>query len=285
MPVENTLIMKAFILTLFTLLVFFSVTAQKTPVPTKVDSVIKTDTTVIVADTSKAVAPVVEEEVVIEKVPAMPERTTLRMEPKVRGKDVYRFFYLDNFKLDFVNERPKRGDPNVLLCVPGAYTDQNTLEPRGLYIVSGETYHKKKSDKNLVGAVTIMEDEPKFFTFPLGQVSKTFIGRMEEKKGCFFQQTLLIENGQVTLFDDNNQYQRRAFVLFPDGPAIVENTDPVTMDEFVGRLKELGAKEAVYLEMSFLSEGWYRNEAGEAITIGEKQKATETQSNWLLIRK
>ena len=104
------------------------------------------------------------------------------------------------------------------------------------------------------------------------------------QKKSLFQQTLLLKNGEIidcNLFGSNSNL-RRALIEFEDNTFFVaESSRNVTITEFQKALKEIGAMDAINLDMGSWSEGWYKNFDG-SIKIGENFLNTHRQTNWII---
>ena len=61
--------------------------------------------------------------------------------------------------MDVALKRPDKKNDNILLCIPGAYTDLNNLKVDGLYIDNGIVYNRNAINHTLGGAIKIIKGE------------------------------------------------------------------------------------------------------------------------------
>jgi hypothetical protein len=79
-------------------------------------------------------------------------------------------------------------------------------------------------------------------------------------------------------------FQRRALVeLAGQRFVVVESmSDSLTMQQFGEDLLELGAYNALYLDMGDWDEGWYKT-GKQVVKLGHRRTETGRQSNWLVL--
>ncbi len=70
----------------------------------------------------------------------------------------YTVFYKNNLRLDVSLKRPDKNDKNILLCIPGAYTDLQDYTVDGLYIDNGTVYNKNKVNHNLTMLMLVVKE-------------------------------------------------------------------------------------------------------------------------------
>lgn len=102
-----------------------------------------------------------------------------------------------------------------------------------------------------------------------------------------FQQSLLLKNSAIVKCDifKERKNVRRALIQFDDFFCIGESDKPLTIQEFQQSLLEIGAKDAINLDMGTWSEGWYKDTNNDKVTIGETTSETQRQTNWIVYRK
>jgi hypothetical protein len=172
-------------------------------------------------------------------------------------------------------------NPENYLCVPGAYTSVNT-QIDGLYIEDGIEINETINNK-LTGACILSNDSIQFLG--LDEINSQLISQVKSTKKSMFQQSLLVKNNQIVpcnLFYDKKNL-RRALIQFKDNYFLIgESQSRVTISDFQESLVKIGAINAINLDMGTWSEGWYKNQNGEKITVGEKMYSTNKQTNWII---
>jgi len=215
-----------------------------------------------------------------------PNNNALRVEKlKVTSGNNYTIWHKNNLLLDLSLKRPEKSDKNILLCIPGAYTDLQTYTVDGLYIDNGKVLNQNKINYTLGGAIKIINGDCELFSTQKGKLlSDSLIQYIVKQKGSLFQQILMIEHGKGATYKDTKQFQRRAIVKTKENKtAIIESFEHITLDMFTKDLLELGIKEALYTDMGAWDEGWYKVN-DKAITIGRIKTQTEKQCNWVVFK-
>jgi len=173
--------------------------------------------------------------------------------------------------------------PENFLCVPGAYTSTKT-QIDGLFVENGIEINELINNK-LTGACIISNDSIQIIG--LQDINSKLISQLILSKKSIFQQTLLVKKNQIVpckLFG-NKENIRRALIQFEDTYCIGESNRPITISEFQESLVNIGAVNAINLDMGTWSEGWYKNHCCEKIIVGEKMVNTNKQSNWIIYTK
>ncbi|MGL2988065.1 phosphodiester glycosidase family protein [Flavobacterium sp. RSSA_27] len=185
-------------------------------------------------------------------------------------------------KMQLSSNRPEFNQENFL-CVPGAYTTtQNQID--GLCVVDGIKKNNLINPK--LNGVAIISDKT-IRIVRLQDFNDNLLNQVVSGKKSIFQQTLLIKDNQIVpcnLFGIKEN-RRRALIQFEDFYCIGESSRPLTISEFQESLVNIGAVNAVNLDMGTWSEGWYKNNCKEKIIIGEYMYNTNRQTNWLLFTK
>lgn len=173
--------------------------------------------------------------------------------------------------------------PENFLCVPGAYTStKNQID--GLFVEDGIEINELINNK-LTGACIISNDSIQIIG--LQDINSKLISQLILSKKSIFQQSLLVKKNQIVpckLFG-NKENIRRALIQFEDTYCIGESHRPITISEFQESLVNIGAVNAINLDMGTWSEGWYKNHCCEKIIVGEKMVSTNKQTNWLIYTK
>ncbi|MGZ4034281.1 MAG: hypothetical protein ACXVP4_05415 [Bacteroidia bacterium] len=199
----------------------------------------------------------------------------------------YTIFYKNNLLLDVSLKRPDKNDKNILLCIPGAFTDLQTSFVDGLYIDNGQIHNKDKINHSLGGAIKIINGDCEIFPTEKGKLlNDSLIKSLVAAKGSLFQQIQMIEKGVGAKYKDVKLFQRRAIVkLKGNKTAIIESYENITLSVFTKDLLELGTVDALYTDMGAWDEGWYKNTGDDKIiTIGRMKTQTEKQCNWVVLK-
>ncbi len=202
------------------------------------------------------------------------------------SKFSYRLFPQEKLAFDFVVARPSIKNKRVVLCIPAAFTMQDgTID--GLCIINGVKLNGPVN-KELGGAMIIERGNARLLSTNKGAIlNKNFLNIVKAKKASMFQQFLIVQNGTPASFRDQSKFQRRAVCQSKHGAFLmVESESPVTFMTFNSDLASIGMVNAIYLDMGSWDEGWYRDAtSGTVVTIGLNRSRTESQSNWLLLKK
>ena len=160
----------------------------------------------------------------------------------------------DDASWEFTTEKPDISDPDVLMCVPAAYTSD-----------SGEVIGHYKDGKRREG-----NPDYRYTTVYLD-------------KGHFQQLTLVRDKKQKESHDTKRRF-RRALCKKGNKYYIENSRFPVTLTVFA---KQLCGKYdyACNLDMGTYSYGWYK-ESGRTHHIGIfSYLNSRKQSNWIVVRK
>lgn len=199
----------------------------------------------------------------------------------------YSLFHPQKLSIGLVTSRPGVADSRYQLSVAGAYTDLDTDQPLDLLVCNGRVLQAKGKVAFLDGQLTIIGDSlaitriPKGHTPPSAQVEL-----VRKQQGTLLLQELLVFEGQNVRPDGGSLFQRRALVeLASRRFAVIESlSDYTTMKQFAADLIELGAKNAVNLDMGGWDEGWYKT-GSQVVKLGNHRTETVRQSNWLVFAK
>lgn len=158
-------------------------------------------------------------------------------------------------KIYFTNIRPNPADPNIIACIPAAYTGGDGTGIIGHYSVG----KGRKGSSNFSYTTVNLENN------------------------THFQQLTLIRNHKPKSFGDKRLRYRRALCK-KDGKYTIEQSKyPTTLGRFARSLTKYDY--AWNLDMGTYSYGWYKKNGQlhhlGASTIWNKRK----QSNWIVIKK
>lgn len=204
----------------------------------------------------------------------------------VEARNYFQYALRPNSYFDFSVSRPEKTDTTVLLCVAAAFTRLDNGGIDGLFAVNGKV--QGNVNKRLGGGCLLISDKHPFIsgTRDGSLLSKGWIdSNITSQNADYFQQLQLVRNAQALRYGkDVSLFQRRALVTFAyRQPAIVESAGEITLQQFADDLAQLGAKDALYLDMGGWDEGWIRNSSGQCKRIGLICSQTNRQSNWLVI--
>lgn len=208
-------------------------------------------------------------------------------EKKTRKGTNYSLFYPQNLEIQVVTQRPKAADERCCLSVAAAYTDLETNQPLDLLVCQGRTLQAKAKVGFLNGVLTIIGNQLTISRIAGGQSPPgAQLGQAGRQQGTVLLQELLVFEGQNQRPAGGSVFQRRALVEFANQQfAVAESAaDDTEMQQFGDDLIELGAKNALYLDMGDWDEGWYRA-AGGVVKLGHRRTHTAQQSNWLVFAK
>ena len=184
-----------------------------------------------------------------------------------------------------VTSRPQPADERVQLSVAAAYTDLDTNQPLDLLLCQGQRLQPQAKVGFLDGVLTIVDTTLRISRIAKGQTPPAAeLARVQRGRGTVLLQELLVYQGQNQRPAGGSRFQRRALAQWPGRRfAVVESTaDNLTMQQFAADLIELGATDALYLDMGDWDEGWYRAGNGRAAALGHLRTETARQSNWLV---
>lgn len=199
----------------------------------------------------------------------------------------YTIFHKNNLRMELSLKRPEKTDNTIQLCIAGAFTDLQNYTPDGLLIDNGKVVNKNKINNTIGGAIKIIDGECELFPTNKGKLlTDSLINFVVAKKGCLFQQILMIEKGVGSKYKDVKLFQRRAIVkLKGNKTAVIESYENITLTAFTTDLLELGVQDALYVDMGAWDEGWHRNSTdNKIITIGRMKTQTNKQCNWVVFK-
>jgi hypothetical protein len=196
----------------------------------------------------------------------------------------YSLFYPQGLAVRVTTSRPPVGDSRYQLSVAAAYTDLQTDQPLDLLVCDGRVRQTRAKVGFLDGALTILGDTLSISQLARGQSPPSAqLARVRAQHGTLLLQELLVFQGKNQKAAGGSVFQRRALVEFAHHRfAVVESaSDYLTMKQFGDDLVELGAQNALYLDMGDWDEGWYKSR-GQLVKLGNRRTETARQSNWLV---
>lgn len=204
----------------------------------------------------------------------------------ISSDEFYSFYYLRDKKIKITNIRPLQSDTSIKLCIPAAFTQLDDGSIDGLFMLDGKIVGRKKVNHHLGGGLLISNNQMTIIKTDDGKfLTDSWIEKQTNLKSSFFQQIQLVrESKSLEFHKDQQLFQRRAVVDFPDGNiALIESKSPLSLQEFADDLAKMKVWNAIYIDMGSYDEGWYRNtENGRISILGSNRSQTQNQSNWLL---
>ncbi len=216
---------------------------------------------------------------------------THRVAPEVRVEarttaagGQYTIFYPQQLTVRVVTTRPDPAGAGNWLSVAAAYTDLTSYQPLDLLVCQGQLRQRQATVGFLDGQLTILGDSLRIDRLPKGQSPPAGqLAQAQRQRGTILLQELLVFEGQNQRPAGGSLFQRRALAELADHRfAVVESeADDVSMQQFGDDLVELGARNALYLDMGGWDEGWYKD-GGSVVKLGHRRTDTARQSNWLM---
>jgi hypothetical protein len=209
----------------------------------------------------------------------------VRVEARQTAKgEQYAVFYPEKLAIEVATSRPNPASENCFLSVAAAYTDLNTYQPLDLLVCQGRLRQANATVGFLDGVLTIVGDSVTIGQLPRGQSpSSAQLAAVQRRQGTLLLQELVVFRGKNQRPAGGTAFQRRALVEFANHRlAVVESTaDDLDMLHFGDDLVELGAQNALYLDMGDWDEGWYKD-GRSVVKLGNRRTRTNRQSNWLV---
>ena len=195
----------------------------------------------------------------------------------------YSVFHPQKLSIQVATSRPDVADSRNQLSIAAAYTDLDTDQPLDLLVCNGRELQAKTKVGFLEGVLTIIGDSLTITRVAQGQSPPgAELERVRQQHGTLLLQELLVFQGKSLRPVGGSVFQRRALVeLAGHQFAVVESVaDNLTMRQFGDDLLELGARNALYLDMGDWDEGWYKT-GRQVVKLGYRRTETARQSNWL----
>ena len=199
----------------------------------------------------------------------------------------YSVFYPQKLAIRVAVNRPSVVDNACQLSVAAAYTNLDNDQPLDLLVYEGQARQLKPTIGYLDGLLTSVGDTLTISRLPRGQaLLDAQVAGVCRQHGTLLLQELLVYEGKSQRFGPGNAFQRRALAEFANRRfAVVESAaDDLTLSQFAEDLRELGATNALYLDMGDWDEGWYKA-GGQVVRLGLRRTQTARQSNWLVFAK
>lgn len=190
------------------------------------------------------------------------------------------FYIPHNSKVSFTNERPDSLNNQISLSVACAFTTGNLKGVVGDYVCKGQLYTNNKDVET--GFCVLLKDT--IIIDHLTDTSSFYKQLAIKNKGAYFQQMLLLKDGdtvECTIFRKQKPTFRRCLAWYNGRGVVIESVDRLTFEDFANALKEVGIKDAIYLDMGTWSDGFVRLKDKTIFSIGHLKYNTKYQTNWL----
>lgn len=181
---------------------------------------------------------------------------------------------------------PSKQDTSVILMVAGSFTGELLKEFKhsniaGDHVSKSKRYKGYRCKRN-TGAFVFYNDQWKF-------LYKDYSANLDEAAkhgGAGFAQEMIIHKSEVKPVKRpaNNKNIFRALCEINNRLCVVQSQKVVQFKDFVAMLQQLGATEALYLDMgSGWNYGWYRQKDGNVFQLFNK--FTPYSTNWVTFYK
>lgn len=198
-----------------------------------------------------------------------------------------RIYYPNYSKIDLVcGTMPLKDNDSVILVCAAAYTlkylehfaHSNIV---GNHVSGGRLYNGDASDAPYRGAFSFYDGKPHF---AYDNWNRDF-HEASSKGGCGFAQDMMIHDGGIVKHfrSKNDEDIFRALCLIDDKLAVTDAKEKISFGDFIQNLINVGASEAIYLDMGKLKHSWYRDEEGTAVDIFPNP--TKSGTNWITFYK
>ncbi|MFD2720219.1 phosphodiester glycosidase family protein [Hymenobacter monticola] len=200
------------------------------------------------------------------------------------GGNQYSLFYPQGTAIQITTTRPDAANSRYQLSVAAAYTDLDTDQPLDLLVSNGRELQPRPKVGFLDGMLMLVNDSLAITRIPEQSQFRAAAARMQRQSGTLLLQELLVQEGRSVHAAGGSAFQRRALVELADHRFVVAESvgDDLTLKQFGDDLRELGARNALYLDMGDWDEGWYKT-GGRVVKLGHRRTETARQSNWLVM--
>ena len=184
------------------------------------------------------------------------------------------FVVFSHPRLRVTLDRPTADDPRLALVVAATYTGKDG-RAMGFFAIDGVI--RQRSKMPWEGLVRIDEGIPRI-------TLATAAAFDPGARASIFQGHLLVHEGEPRPLKPSSPTYRRALITDPFGRfAIIDGRTPQALAAFADDLVDLGAHEALNLDMGAWSAGFYRDPVtGRVLALGHDPSATDRQTNWLV---
>lgn len=189
------------------------------------------------------------------------------------------FYMPHNCRVSFTNQRPDSNSNEIALSVACAFTSSNLKDVVGDYVCRGQLYSNKSDVET--GFCLILKDTIIIDSLANSSIYKSMA---QKQAGAYFQQMLLLKSGdtvECSIFRKQKPTFRRCLAIYNGRGVIIESVDRLTFENFANALKEIGIRDAIYLDMGTWSEGFVRLKDKSIFSIGHLKHNTKRQTNWL----
>lgn len=208
-----------------------------------------------------------------------------------------RIYYPNYSKIDLVcGDMPLKDDKSVIMFAEAAFTGElldefNHKNISSSHVSNGEYYSGYLCKRNR-GVFTYYNGEPNFvyqggfLKVPWPKYMEVALREAAHYGGCGFVQEMMIHEGKEIPHTRpaSNTNEFRALCLIGGKLAIADSNGIVKFGNFIKNLQQVGATEALYLDMGpGWNYSWYRDANGNPIEI--HANPTKYATNWITFYK
>lgn len=173
---------------------------------------------------------------------------------------------------------PDRNDKNIILAAQAADIRRDNRKILGAFVLKGEPLAWGLSKKGFCaiidGKVTIGVSE-----------NSTLFEEAIEKRGYFFRQYPLVDNGAVVENEPKNKTMRKALCSRAGQIFVAVSVTDESMNDFAQALVDFDVENAIYLVGSHSSFGWFIDEdGGKTLFAPDVHRGTYMNENYILWR-
>ncbi len=174
---------------------------------------------------------------------------------------------------------PDRNDKNIILAAQAADIRRDNRKILGAFVLKGEPLAWGLSKKGFCaiidGKVTIGVSE-----------NSTLFEEAIEKRGYFFRQYPLVDNGAVVENEPKNKTMRKALCSRAGQIFVAVSVTDESMNDFAQALVDFDVENAIYLVGSHSSFGWFIDEdGGKTLFAPDVHRGIYMNENYILWRK
>lgn len=208
-----------------------------------------------------------------------------------------RIYYPNYSKIDLVcGEMPSKDDVSVIMFAEAAFTGEllDEFSHKNIsssHVSNGEYYSGFLCKRNR-GVFTYYNGEPHFvyqggfLKVPWPKYMESALRESAHYGGCGFAQEMMIHEGKEIPHtrSASNTNEFRALCMIDGKLVVADSKGRVKFGDFIKTLLQVGATEALYLDMGpGWNYSWYRDANGNAVEI--HSTPTKYATNWITFYK
>ena len=170
----------------------------------------------------------------------------------------------------------EEADQKAVMCFQAGDIRADNKEILGDLVLAGDQLAAGTSNR---GFCAIIEGIP-----TVGVSDNTpLLSEAIARKGYFFRQYPLVDNGEPVTNKPQNQTIRKALCAWKGHVLVAVSADKLTLDEFAQALADLGVDQAIYLVGSSFAYGWSEDKDGVRAEFGSKDLRPEYRNQSFII--